>query len=326
MSRGALLNTICELIGKPPVAVKRSDNGWPGIVNVTLPSGEICPVALHVSKVSSHSRKQYELRFQNPGDRKPVQAPNGTSPILAGLYASNDKPILVAVDGKDRVGRNARFSILFKEAAVKEAATRGWAVYTSSTGENIYAMNPAMFPVFVEMIMHDLADNSGISTSHELADAVIAAGLMDDDSAPTRQRARRAADILVRHHAFGRAVVDLYKGQCAMCGLDYGLVVGAHIYPVPAPGSEDKVWNGIALCHNHHAAFDAHKIWVNPKSRNVLLHPGLKAEVRKNNALKVFIESTYDQLAKPTQPAAIPKQKMFEKRYEYFDGRYNWVL
>ena len=50
------------------------------------------------------------------------------------------------------------------------------------------------------------------------------------------------------------------------------LVQGAHIYPARASDSPDKVWNGLALCSNHHTAFDRHLIWVEPSSRRVLLH------------------------------------------------------
>jgi putative restriction endonuclease len=35
-----------------------------------------------------------------------------------------------------------------------------------------------------------------------------------------------------------------------------GIVEAAHIVPVSEPDSEDSVWNGIALCPNHHRLYD----------------------------------------------------------------------
>lgn len=61
-----------------------------------------------------------------------------------------------------------------------------------------------------------------------------------------------------------------------MCGLDEGLVEGAHIYPVEAPGSADELWNGLAaLCANHHRAFDLHRVCVVPGNLRVSFHPDL---------------------------------------------------
>jgi hypothetical protein len=325
MSRTQLFLEICKLVGNPPVTVKNPATGWPGIVEVVTPSGKIFLVALHVSTVGGHARKDYELRFQNPGGRNPVQALKNSLPLLLGLYVYQEKPILVGVDGHSRVGRFARFSILFHKRLIEEAAARGWAVYTSSTGENIYAFNPALLPILVEIVASGIEARPAISTSHKIADAIIASGLLDDDSEPARERARRAAEVPVRHHAFGKVVVSLYDGHCAMCGLDYGLLAGAHIYPVGAPGSPDKAWNGIALCPNHHAVFDAHKIWVEPNSYKIAIHPSLIDEIEENNALKALVGTTYAKLAKPNETAALPKPEMFERRYDYFEGQYDWA-
>lgn len=280
MIRPALFRHICKLVGAPPIVINDIGTGWPGLMSVTLPSDSTVNVAMHVSIVGPHARRDYEYRFQNPANRSPVVELGDHISILVGLEESGPNPILVAVDGQSRVDRQARFSILFHRQVLDEARIRGWAVYTSSSGENIYAFHPALLPIFVEMLTSGIDSQPAVTASADIASATLAAGLLDEDTTASRKRARRAAEVLVRHHAFGNKVVRAYQGYCAMCGLDFGLVVGAHIYPASAPGSPDRIWNGLALCHNHHAAFDSHRIWVEPATTNIRIHPELLSTLR----------------------------------------------
>lgn len=43
------------------------------------------------------------------------------------------------------------------------------------------------------------------------------------------------------------------------------IVEGAHIIPVREAGSSDDVWNGIALCPNHHQLFDGSAFVIEPE-------------------------------------------------------------
>ncbi|WP_035988083.1 HNH endonuclease [Leptolyngbya sp. KIOST-1] len=67
--------------------------------------------------------------------------------------------------------------------------------------------------------------------------------------------------IFVRNAAFRRNVVKLYDQRCAFCkvrvvGWDgVNMVDGAHIQPF-AEFRDDRFVNGLALCKNHHWAFD----------------------------------------------------------------------
>ncbi len=68
-------------------------------------------------------------------------------------------------------------------------------------------------------------------------------------------------NIVVRHGAFRKIVVSLYDQRCAFCGLriisadGQDIVDGAHIKPF-AEFRDDRFVNGLALCKNHHWAFD----------------------------------------------------------------------
>ena len=65
----------------------------------------------------------------------------------------------------------------------------------------------------------------------------------------------------VRNAAFRRIVISIYQQKCAFCKLkivsrdSQDIVDGAHIKPF-AEFHDDRFDNGIALCKNHHWAFD----------------------------------------------------------------------
>lgn len=66
----------------------------------------------------------------------------------------------------------------------------------------------------------------------------------------------------LRKRGFRQAIIAAYDYKCAVCGLklyspDYlsWEVEAAHIVPHSKKGKDD-IWNGLALCHLHHWAFD----------------------------------------------------------------------
>lgn len=66
----------------------------------------------------------------------------------------------------------------------------------------------------------------------------------------------------LRSRAFRQAVIITYDYKCSICGMKisspdslFWEVEAAHIVPHSFKGKDD-IWNGIALCHLHHWAFD----------------------------------------------------------------------
>jgi predicted restriction endonuclease len=66
----------------------------------------------------------------------------------------------------------------------------------------------------------------------------------------------------LRTRGFRQAVIEVYHCICAVCGMKLNSpdflsweVEAAHIVPHSAMGRDD-IWNGMALCHLHHWAFD----------------------------------------------------------------------
>jgi len=66
----------------------------------------------------------------------------------------------------------------------------------------------------------------------------------------------------IRTRGFRQAIIDAYDYKCAVCKMKINSpdslsweVEAAHIVPHSSMGRDD-IWNGLALCHLHHWAFD----------------------------------------------------------------------
>ncbi|WP_258070019.1 HNH endonuclease [Arthrobacter sp. SX1312] len=122
-------------------------------------------------------------------------------------------------------------------------------VVLAPMGDSTYQ---AVFPVYVHRYLHrdrvfDL-DVSGAYLS-------LRAGI-----APEYERRWTVGTTRQRLHqpVFRRDVLQAYNSQCAVCGLSIaGLLDAAHIVPDRDDHGIASVINGLALCKNHHAAFDA---------------------------------------------------------------------
>lgn len=79
----------------------------------------------------------------------------------------------------------------------------------------------------------------------------------------------------IRDSSFRYRILNIYKDKCAICGLQMNLVEACHIIPVEDDGT-DEIINGIALCHNHHKAFDSGLIWINEEYDIMLNHSKIK--------------------------------------------------
>ena len=291
-------------------------DGWPSLLTVRLGEEEI-PVSAHISVVSSMSRRPEEIRFQNPANATPIQSVGGSLPLLLGIATSRRGLLIVGADAQRRLDHTTRFSVLFRTSLIREATDHGWASYTSTAGESIYAFLPFMFPVYV--------DHRRDSVSLKVEDVtrlIEASGPIDDPTA--QRRARIATSRLVRDGRFRKKVVLAYGARCAMCGLDLDLVVAAHILPVEAPGSMDIVPNGIALCENHHRLFDSHRVLIAPDSFHVHLHPILLRQARDDDVSRQFIKAISSVLRTPASVGLQPDREMLEQRYDYYGVAYEW--
>lgn len=326
MSRLEVLNMVADLVGRDRLHLTQIGDCWPACGSLRL-NGESVQIALFTAAIglSGRNRDDVERRFQNPSNNRPMEWDPHCLPLLIGLWDSDplvpvSRPVLFAANPDIRKGRSTRFSVFSKLTSLVLASERGWSEDISTTGEVLYAFNPKLLPAYVELY------RSKVYVPEVSMTAVIdASGVNSEADQDPAERARRATSALVRSAKFGQDVVDAYGGFCAICGLDFGLVQGAHIYPASAPKSPDKPWNGIALCCNHHAAFDKHQIWIDPDSREVRFHPELIRGRSMSGSCEAFIDQAYSTLAEPLTPQLRPRAEMFKMRYDYFQDKYLWL-
>jgi len=317
--RRGLVDVVAEAVGPQGLRVHSASTGWPAEVEVLTDAGRVA-VALHVGPVgASHRGRDTERRFQNPGTDRPVTAPPGALPILLGIWNEEGTTVFVGLDGRERVGRPTRFSLFMPLHVLRAAAANGWAEHFNTADEKVVAFLPGLLPAYVQLLRSDVE-----IAPADVSSVVAAAGMTDMVDAAA-ERGRRTVSTLIRDAVFSRTVRHAYGGLCAMCGLNFSLVVGAHILPVAAPGAPDEAWNGIALCHNHHAVFDAHKLHVDPDTLSINVHPELVAGRSRSEACREFVDRTHPTLSLPFEEQDRPRREMFVRRYEFFPSKYEWV-
>lgn len=319
MLRTKYVHTLCRIIGPHIAKVIDPRDGWPGIVELQLSTGA-AKFSVHVGTISSHARKPHEFRFQGPVKRPMITLPDTTS-LLVGMWTKSSPNVLVATNADLRLGDMARITILFPNRLFQEAQQFGWAEpYRNKKGGMHWSFFPQLLPTFVELAQ------AGIDLiPKDVQVAVVGTGLADDPTEAAAARARQATTRLIRDASFGKSVVEAYGSKCAMCGLNHGLVSGAHILPVSAVGSIDQPINGVALCENHHRAFDRHRIWVHPIDRTLKIHPKILQLSDSDRPTKAFLEAMFPMLSGPIDPKLKPQARMFEERYAHYEGNYGWA-
>ena len=328
-ARADLLEHIAQLVGDDVLRITERGSGWPGHGRMRIGETWIS-VSLYVAPVglSHRGRDDVERRFQNPGGGRPITKEPRRYPLLVGLWEEDSlmsvgRPILVSADPMHRVGRTTRFSVFVSVNTLNVALRTGWAEDPNAIGERIRCFAPPLLAVSCG------ADRAGVAPATDAVRAVVdGSGLLtapEPELQAAAERARRAASTLVRDARFRRRVAEAYGGLCAMCGLDSDLVEGAHIYPVAAPGSTDEPSNGLALCPNHHAAFDRHVLAVRPGTSEIVFHESLRLRAATNSALRLMVENTFQRLSSPRRASARPQEAIFAKRYAFFDPKYAWM-
>jgi putative restriction endonuclease len=78
-------------------------------------------------------------------------------------------------------------------------------------------------------------------------------------------RSRITATRLIRDPRFSADVKREYDFACAVCTAQLGIIEAAHIIPASEEAGADEVWNGIALCPNHHRLFDSRLFVIDPE-------------------------------------------------------------
>ena len=141
------------------------------------------------------------------------------------------------------------------------AKQRGFAVHKKGTGELVIGFRPDFVGTYVEHLrsLHASGQESDeVDLLAELSQKPVSVTREDIESRV--QEPRRYAVIqtrrALRDNDFRDRILSAYSNQCALCGMQLGLLDGAHIVPATEANSTDETSNGVALCTLHHRAYD----------------------------------------------------------------------
>lgn len=207
-------------------------------------------------------------------------------------------------------------SLQVKDGTLANAAEQGLAIQPKETDpqgnvtEIVVAFRPELFGAYASNLdkYHQPhlspaeADLLGRVASPKPPTDKELAALSDE-----RRHVIREVEEAVRNGKFRKIVLEAYDNRCAVCGLDLGIIHATHIIPVGDKGT-DEPNNGIALCPNHHAAFDRDIIIVK-EDYSITLNP---RKVAKNAARELVEEG--QALRVPSDPRLQPKRENIRLR------------
>lgn len=200
-----------------------------------------------------------EYRVQFTGARPEIVA--GQRTVVLGW--SEKFQVFVGWDAtihKDR--GSASPSLQVRQATLESAKVHGFAVAERKSGDIVVAIAPHFLSVYFWNAERLHQEGSGelveaLNAIPQEAPELNPLPLEADEAQDDRQQIVRTIRSNYRAWDFRVRVLEAYGDMCAVCGLQLGLVEAAHIVPVAWPGSTDETSNGIALCRNHHKAYDS---------------------------------------------------------------------
>ena len=220
------------------------------------------------------TRKGYEFRVQMTGVTPPLAREAGAITILLGL--SPGEGVMTAWDPAYHENFTAGSSSLqTRREAIDAALATGWGFHRRENDEIAVSFLDEYLAPYIEAqhALHAIDSIEALEALERAAGgemalaevtanipsgevpAEFAAGAPAEDEAEAPERLTRFVRQTVRDQSFSRRVLVAYDYTCCGCGVQLGLVQGAHIIPVAArPNYSTR--NGLALCANHHLAYD----------------------------------------------------------------------
>jgi putative restriction endonuclease len=112
--------------------------------------------------------------------------------------------------------------------------------------------------------------------------------------------------------------VHAYRCQCAICRLKHAeLLDAAHIIPDREEHGVPEVYNGLALCKLHHAAFDQNLLGIRPDCV-VVIHQRLLEEEDGPMLMHGLKGFHLGRIQVPRSIGDKPKVELLEERYQAF--------
>lgn len=269
-------------------------------LRAALPAGtrfETPPDAIHpaVAVVPGAARCRFYLWTVTPDRSTPGARPPGEFKIqlivegqargargsieTAGAYSvllgySPDYGVFVAWEARIYADFAYSANVQVRDSLLTEARNTGWAVGQPRSIRNTTEVRVAFSP---GNLLHFLRQ-SRVADAAELTGAWREAFFLSRvpnhpaaamprrrsqvDAFVERERQRLSATRLSRDARFAPLVKEAFDYSCALCKLQLEIVEAAHIIPAHEARGRDQVWNGVALCPNHHRLFDARRFVI----------------------------------------------------------------
>lgn len=172
----------------------------------------------------------------------------GYRTALLGYVQFQGTMVLAGWDAQKRAKYAYSRSLQVREGTIQRARESGVSQQISRGDEIVVAFRAEFLPEYLNGVaeLHSAIDPA------ELLDAAVPEAV----SGP-RERRTLSGTRLVRDIRFKNFIHTKYH-ECAICGVDAAILLeAAHIIGVAEPSGSDHPSNGLRLCRNCHALFDA---------------------------------------------------------------------
>ena len=317
------------------------DGGWkvyllnklenhPLRIKITNNGNEEC-VVIYIWNIThgGKTRSPEEFRIQITSVDK-LEFEENFKTLLLGRAEIEGQEIFVAFNPKKHSSFGFSPSLQVKKKTLEEAIMHGVAFQEksrSSSGEINEVVIAFSSDYILEYIL-DVYPEYHIEAEKEIINTeadVILKNPLDVKISPEelkeipkeRKRVIDKINRAVRDRRFRKNIFVLYKGKCAMCGLQANLTEASHIIPIPEGGT-DEATNGVLLCRNHHKAYDSGLIGIN-KDYTIIQNERYSEELRRihqDNKLNLFLEESRigETIFLPDEESYYPKKEYLDKR------------
>lgn len=222
---------------------------------------------------------EYKIQLILRGQAKGARGSLDTSGVPTALLGyCPDLGVFVAWEARCYESFGYSRNVQVGDALLEEARTYGWAVDEPWRDDEVrVAFKPSRLLRFLEVSAYaDRHDYRGSRRRLFFLCSVrpntgleppVSGGEADLEELAVKQRETNLRAVLQRDPRFAPQVREQYDQSCAICGVQLGIIHAAHIIPVSHEDSSDNIWNGLALCPNHHAIYDAHILSIDPDLR-----------------------------------------------------------
>lgn len=229
------------------------------------------------------TRSRDEYRIQITGVSSPLKVSSDFKTLLLGWY--DQEGVFAAFDASKHIEFGFSPSIQVNIGKLREAKAHGLAIQEKEDAkgnEIVVTFSPeytmqyidSAYPSYHTPDITQITQVEKLFLLHNPMDTNVTKEDLDKLPAD-RKKALSTINRNVRERKFQIYINKIYKGKCAICGLQANLTEAAHIIAVSKKGT-DEAGNGILLCRNHHKAYDSGLIAITPDYKIAVVTSYLK--------------------------------------------------